>query len=216
MVFDTVNLPVNLFANPRKYRNSIFFERHKNERNRTFRCFVRHLGSMAVPVWVRHLLALYPRWLSGDLTLSAASYYQWVEGAKERRCLRLLVRSRFIQVSQTKQKKANEEENAKRGLKKRECRKRMKKRVQKANGEESAKSEWRRECKKRMQKRSAKSGFDPLAVQGEGQLFDPSETTLVQTCLCPTPDSPPPPSCGLHAPTFVRTLKIPYPFWRKE
>ena len=29
-------------------------------------------------------------------------------------------------------------------------------------------------------------GFDPLVGQGEGQFFCPSESTLVQTCLCLT------------------------------
>ena len=30
-------------------------------------------------------------------------------------------------------------------------------------------------------------GFDPLAGQVEGQFFYPSESSLVQTCLCLTP-----------------------------
>ena len=30
-------------------------------------------------------------------------------------------------------------------------------------------------------------GFNPLAGQGEKQFFCPSESTLVQTCLCLTP-----------------------------
>ena len=29
--------------------------------------------------------------------------------------------------------------------------------------------------------------FDPMVGQGEGQFFCPSESTLVQTCLCLTP-----------------------------
>ena len=54
-------------------------------------------------------------------------------------------------------------------------------------------------------------GFDPLVGQGEGQFFYPSESTLVQACLCLTP-----PSCGQPAPTFMRTLKILYPSVVKE
>ena len=54
-------------------------------------------------------------------------------------------------------------------------------------------------------------GFDPLAGQGDIRFFCPSESTLVQTCLCLTP----PPSVW-HAPTYLRTLKIPYPSVMKE
>ena len=48
-------------------------------------------------------------------------------------------------------------------------------------------------------------GFDPLAGQGESLFFCPSESTLVQACLCLTP------LCvyGTHQPEFVCKLKIP-------
>ena len=51
-------------------------------------------------------------------------------------------------------------------------------------------------------------GFDPLVKQGEVQVFFyPSESILVQTCLCLTPIR----VYARHAPKCVRTLNIPYP-----
>ena len=47
-----------------------------------------------------------------------------------------------------------------------------------------------------------------MARQGEGQLFCPSESTLlVRTCLCLIPRT----SCVRHSPIFVRMLKMLYP-----
>ena len=54
-------------------------------------------------------------------------------------------------------------------------------------------------------------GFDPLVGQGEGQFFYPSESIVVQTCLCP----PLRVQYGTH-PKFVRMLKIPYPSVAKK
>ena len=62
--------------------------------------------------------------------------------------------------------------------------------------------------------KSKDTGFDPLVWQDEGQFFCPSESTLVQTCLCLTPL--PLSSCVRHAPKTVRMLKIPYPSVVKE
>ena len=55
------------------------------------------------------------------------------------------------------------------------------------------------------------AGFVPLAEQGEGQFFYPSESTLVQTCLCLT--SLPPHDKTLK---YLHTLKIPNPSAIKE
>ena len=75
-----------------------------------------------------------------------------------------------------------------------------------------------------LERRNIKSedpGFDPLAWQGERQFFFLS--FRVNSCAdlfmpTPYPQPPPPPqphlinpSCVRYAPTFVRTLKIPYP-----
>ena len=58
-----------------------------------------------------------------------------------------------------------------------------------------------------------KTGFDPLAGQGEFVFFlCPSELNLVQTCFF----LPDPSSCVRHAPKFLRTLNILYPFVVKE
>ena len=43
-------------------------------------------------------------------------------------------------------------------------------------------------------------GFEPLLEQGEGQVFCPAESTLVQTRLCRTP------VCVYGTSKFVRTL----------
>ena len=46
-------------------------------------------------------------------------------------------------------------------------------------------------------------------------IFRPSESTLVQTCVCLTP-TPFPLPCVRHAPKLVRMLKIPHPSVVKE
>ena len=64
--------------------------------------------------------------------------------------------------------------------------------------------------------KSEDPGFDTLPGQSEGQFFCPSESTLVQNCVCltPTHPSPPPRVYGTHP--ISRTLKIPYPSVVKE
>ena len=52
--------------------------------------------------------------------------------------------------------------------------------------------------------------FDPVAGQGVGQFLS------LQVNSCADFFVPDPPSCLWHAPTFVRTLKIPYPSVVKE
>ena len=46
--------------------------------------------------------------------------------------------------------------------------------------------------------KSEEPGFDPLAGQGEEHFFYPSVSTLVQTCLCLTPDPPPLPPLRVY------------------
>ena len=46
---------------------------------------------------------------------------------------------------------------------------------------------WHRSVVRASELKSKDSGFDPLAGKGERQFFYPSESALVQTCLCRTP-----------------------------
>ena len=62
---------------------------------------------------------------------------------------------------------------------------------------------------RRLERRNLTSeglGFDPWWSRVRGSFFCPSESALVQTCLCLNPLS-----CVRHAPKCVRMLKIPYP-----
>ena len=72
---------------------------------------------------------------------------------------------------------------------------------------------------------SLKTGFDRLVGQGEAQIFlYPSESTLVQTCLCqpphthtlPLPPPPPPPPMFACTARNLCTFKITYPSVVKE
>ena len=53
--------------------------------------------------------------------------------------------------------------------------------------------------------RSEDPGFDPLAGQGEGPFSCPSESTLVQTCLCLIAL----PVCGTHPNVYALYSKDP-------
>ena len=64
----------------------------------------------------------------------------------------------------------------------------------------------------RLTRRPWVPGFDPLAGQAKRQFLCSAESTLVQTYWCLTPIR----VSLRHAPTCVRTLKIPYPSVVKE